>query len=161
MGANSNAASLPRDCDNNSIIYCGSVTPSELASKYTANKTDDLPAIYHSYGLSDTEMTHAGTYAKMGEVHKDGTILVNGKVVATGAISLGRQAFNSHRLPVVINGKIYYQSATQYSFGIDSIVAFVFFNSDGSFQAAVLTSCNNPVRATPVPPPKPQSIYLY
>ena len=70
MGADSNAA-LPRDCDNNSIIYCGGITPSELASRYNANKTGDLKTIYHSYGLSDYEMTHAGTSAKMGEVHRD------------------------------------------------------------------------------------------
>lgn len=153
MSSTTNAA-LPRDCDNNSIIYCGGITPSELADRYTANKPGDLPAIYHSYGLSDYEMTHAGTSAQMGEVHKDGTVTVNGKVVATDATSIGRQNIYPHRVPVTIGGKTYYQGVPKDDFAIEAIVAYVYFDSNGNFKAAVLTSCGNPVHAHPVPKPE-------
>jgi len=151
-------ATLPRDCShgsvNNSIIDCGGITPSELASRYTANKTGDLPTVYHSYGLSDYEMTHAGTSAKMGEVHKDGTVTVNGEVVATDAMSIGRQNIYPNRTKVTIGGKTYYQGHPRDDFAIESIVAYVFFDGNGNFKAAVLTSCGNPVHATPKPKPE-------
>lgn len=153
LNGTSNAA-LPRDCDNNSIIYCGAITPSELAARYTANKPGDLPTIYHSYGLSDYEMTHAGTTAKMGEVHKDGTVTVNGEVVATDATSIGRQDIFPHRTKVIIGGKTYYQGHPRDDFAIEAIVAYVFFDSNGNFKAAVLTSCGNPVHAHPKPKPE-------
>ena len=147
-------ATLPRDCNGNSIIDCGGITPSELASKYTANKPGDLPTIYHSYGLSDYEMTHAGTAAQMGEVHKDGTVTVNGKVVATDAESIGRQNIFPNRVRVTIGGHTYYQGHPRDTFGIEAIVAYVYFDGNGNFKAAVLTSCGNPVHAHPVPKPE-------
>ncbi len=153
MSSTTNAA-LPRDCDPNSIIYCGGITPSELASRYIANKTGDLPTVYHSYNLSDYEMTHAGTAAQMGEVHKDGTITVNGKVVATDATSIGRQNIYPHRVPVKIGGKTYYEGHPRDTFAIEAIVAYVYFDGNGNFKAAVLTSCGNPVHAHPVPKPE-------
>jgi len=154
MGADSSAA-LPRDCDNNSIIYCGGITSSELASRYNANKTGDLKTIYHSYGLSDYEMTHASTSAKMGEVHRDGRVTVNGETVATGATSIGRQQLYANRTKVKIGNKYYYEGSPQYSYakGVESIVAYVFFDEDGNFKAAVMTSCGNPVHAHPKPKP--------
>ena len=154
MGADSSAA-LPRDCDNNSIIYCGGITSSELASRYNANKTGDLKTIYHSYGLSDYEMTHASTSAKMGEVHRDGRVTVNGETVATGATSIGRQQLYANRTKVKIGNKYYYEGSPQYSYakGVESIVAYVFFDKDGNFKAAVMTSCGNPVHAHPKPKP--------
>jgi len=157
MNGTSNAA-LPRDCDNNSIIYCGGITPSELASRYNANKTGDLKTIYHHYGLSDYEMTHAGTSAKMGAVHRDGRVTVNGETVATGATSLGRHQLNSHRTKVKIGNRYYYEGEPKYTYasGVESIVAYVFFDKDGNFKAAVMTSCGNPVHAKP----KPKPVYL-
>lgn len=145
LGGISNAA-LPRDCDNNSIVYCGSVTAGELATKYRENKTHDLPAIYNSYGLSANEMTHAGSYSRMGEVRKDGRVIVGGRTVATDAQSIGRHNMaGSH--PKVIGGRTYYESPPSTSFVSQSIAAFVFFDSNGDFKAAVLTSCDNPLSA--------------
>jgi PKD repeat protein len=154
MGANSSAA-LPRDCDNNSIIYCGGTSSSELALRYNANKTGDLKTVYHSYGLSDYEMTHASTSAKMGEIHRDGRVTVNGEVVATGATSIGRQQLYANRTKVKIGNKYYYEGSPEYSYakGVESIVAYVFFDKDGNFKAAVMTSCGNPVHAHPKPKP--------
>ncbi|HSW78161.1 MAG TPA: PKD domain-containing protein [Candidatus Chromulinivoraceae bacterium] len=155
VNGTSNAA-LPRDCDNNSIIFCGGITPSELASRYTANKTGDLATVYHSYGLSDHEMTHAGTSAKMGEIHRDGRVTVNGEVVATGATSIGREQLYANRTKVKIGSRYYYEGSPEYSYakGVESIVAYVFFDQNGNFKAAVMTSCGNPVHAHPKPKPE-------
>lgn len=145
LGTTSNAA-LPRDCDDNSIIYCGGITASELAARYKENKTGDLDNIYADYGLSAADMTNAGSRAKMGEVRKNGDVVVNGKVVATQAQSLGRKDKAGSHVRM-IGGKKYYERAPSVSFESNSIVAYVFFDANGDFRAAVLTSCGNPVTA--------------
>jgi PKD repeat protein len=148
MGANSNAASLPRDCDNNAIINCGATTASELATVYKKNATGDLDNIYHSYGLTDNDLAHAGSLAKMGAVHKDGRVTVGSTTVATGALTIGRQNMSgSHKK--VIGGKTYYERAPSVSFASESIAAYVFTDANGNFKAAVLTACGNPVTAKP------------
>lgn len=140
-------AALPRNCDNNSIIYCGAVDTNELTQKFNENKTGDLPTIYGAYGINSSSL--AG--AKMGEARKDGTIVVNGEVVATNAHSIGRQQI-AGSTPKVIGGKTYYNSPNSTAFLSNSIAAFVFFNVDGAFKSYILTSCANPGDATPKPP---------
>lgn len=148
-------AALPRDCDENSVIYCGAVNAAELKDRYNENKKGDLPTIYNSYGISADEMRNAGSKAKMGEVHKDGRVTVNGETVATGARSIGRQQ-KSGDVVKMIGGKKYYDAAPNTSFRSESIAAFVFFDANGQFKAFVITSCGNPGGGTPVPPkPKP------
>lgn len=135
---------IPRDCDNNAIIKCGSETESELISDYKANKSE-LSKIYNHYGISESDIT--GKKAEMGRVYKDGRVKVGSKVVATNAYSIGRHDIgNSSKLK--IGGKTYYERSTKTSFAADSISAFVFFDANGDFKAAILTSCGNPVRAT-------------
>ena len=157
MNSTSSAASLPEDCNNNSIIYCGGITPAILAQRYTANSTGDLPAIYSSYGLSSSDMTNAGSAAQMGQVNKDGTVVVNGAVVATNALTIGRQNIAGSTTKVIA-GRTYYQRSPSVSFLSNSIAAYVFFDANGNFRAFVLTSCGNPGTATPVPP-KPKPVY--
>jgi LPXTG-motif cell wall-anchored protein len=152
MSTNSDAASLPRDCDTNSIINCGATTPDELKKFYKANKTGDLPAVYSHYGITST-MINGVTSANMGEVHKDGTITLGGKVVATGASSIGRKDVYKPSQKLVINGKTYYQHVPANTFAVESIKAFVFLDKDGKFIGAILTSCGNPFKATPKPVP--------
>jgi len=152
-------ADLPRDCDTNSIINCGATTADELKKKYLENKSGDLPAVYDAYGLNGAAVTGAATSAKMGEVRKDGTVVVDGQVVATDAKSIGHHNA-AGSTPKVIAGKTYYERAPSISFQSPSIVAYVFFGPDGQFRAAILTSCGNPVSAKPVPPKKPTPTYV-
>lgn len=140
-------AATPRNCDNNAIIYCGAVDTNELTQKYNENKTGDLPAIYSAYGINSSMFAHA----KMGEARNDGTIVVNGEVVATNAHSIGRQKI-AGSAPKTIAGKTYYNSLNSTAFLSSSITAFVFFNADGTFKSYILTSCGNPGDATPKPP---------
>lgn len=146
MSANSQAA-LPRDCDNNSIINCGAITSGELTQKYNQNATGDLPAVYSHYGIS-SGMIAAG--APMGEVRKDGTVVLNGQVVATNAMSIGRHNMAGSS-PISIGGKTYYNSPPSTSFVSQSIAAFIFLDGNGQFISAIITSCGNPVSATPIP----------
>lgn len=146
------AAANPRDCDDNAIIKCGALTASELRQKYTANDTGDVDEVYTRYGISSIMV--ASSEVKMGEVKRNGSVLVDGKVVATGARSLGRTNLPGSST-VTIGGKRFYERPTSVSFAGDSISAFVYLNADGQFTAAILTSCGNPVKATPKPAPKP------
>ncbi len=147
FNGNSSAA-LPRDCDNNAIIYCGAGDTNELTQKYNENKTGDLATIYSSYGISSSML--AG--AKMGEVRKDGTVTVGGEVVATDAMSIGRQKL-AGSVVKSIGGKTYYNSPPSTSFRSNSIAAFVFFDNNGLFKGAIITSCGNPVEGKPKPKP--------
>jgi len=161
ISAGTTHAALPRDCDDNSIIKCGATSAAELSERFNENKTNDLPAIYSSYGISAADIANASTIAKMGEVRKDGTIVVDGQVVATGAMSIGRQDIFSGSSQKKIGDKVFYETAPAGSFMRDSIAAHVFFNKDGEFKAAILTSCGNPVtghppKKPPVPVPVPQ-----
>lgn len=151
LNTNSEAA-IPRDECNagsnyNAIIKCGAGDASELARKYRENPKGDLDNIYKHYGLTENEVTHAnGSTGAMGRVYKDGTIKVGNKTVATNAQSLGRHNKpGSHK--VSIGGKTYYERKPSATFQIDSISAFVFFEKNGDFKAAILTACGNPVRA--------------
>lgn len=139
-----------RDCTANSIINCGAYSAGEMQQKYQQNAKGDLPAIYAHYGI---DMNQVGA-AKQGLVYKDGRVEVDGRTVATGAHSIGRSQISGSS-PINIGGKTYYNSANQTAFRSNSIRAFVFLKPDGSFQAAVLMSCGNPVSATPTPPPTP------
>ncbi len=143
-----------RDCNTNSIIYCGAITPSELKQKYAANKTGDLPAIYSHYGVSAAMIN--GMTQKQGYVTRSGNVVYNGKTVATGAHSLGRHANGG--TPVTINGHTYYahSSGQNWAAGVDAIAVHIWFDANGQFVTAVYYSCGNPLWATPVPvPPKP------
>lgn len=139
-----------RDCTANSIMYCGAYSAGEMQQKYQQNAKGDLPAIYTHYGI---DMNQVGS-AKQGLVYKDGRVEVDGRTVATNAYSIGRSQISGSS-PINIGGKTYYNSANQTAFRSNSIRAFVFLKPDGSFQAAVLMSCGNPVSATPTPPPTP------
>ena len=147
FNGNSQAA-LPRDCDSNAIIHCGAGDTNELTQKYNENKTGDLATIYNAYGISSGMLSGA----KMGEVRKDGTVVVNGEVVATEVMSIGRQPLAGSS-PKTIGGKTYYNSPPSTSFRSNSIVAFVFFDADGLFKSAIITSCGNPVEGKPKPKP--------
>lgn len=150
-------AALPRDCDNNSIINCGAGDVNELKQKYNENKTGDLTTIYNSYGISSDMIN--GSSGKMGEVRKDGTVVVNGEVVATGVMSIGRQAMAGSS-PKNIGGKTYHNSPPSTSFRSNAIAAFVFFDGNGVFKAAIITSCGNPVEGHPKPKPTYKCVSL-
>jgi len=141
------------DCTPNSIIMCGAANPGDFAAKYNANEKGDLAAIYARYGLQSSDLNKFVTSAKMGVAMKNGDIVVDGRVVATNGVSLGRDA-NSHYAQTVvnINGNNYYESRAQDVFLSDSIPVMVMFNDKGVMQFAAMTVCGNPTKGNNVVP---------
>lgn len=149
-----NAAS--RECDSNAIIKCGSMTEAELASDYSKNSEKDLHKIFSAYGVSSSMIKNKS--GVKGYVTKSGKVVVDGKTVATNAYSLGRTKLHGGTAKT-ISGKKYYEGPTSQRFSSSKLDAFVFFDKNGKFVAAILLVCGNPVRATPPTPPKPKPIY--
>ncbi|MDB5163948.1 MAG: hypothetical protein JWS12_566 [Candidatus Saccharibacteria bacterium] len=142
-----------RDCDSNAVITCGALTVDELKSKYQANSS--VQAIYKEFGITSLQSLD-GLVA--GSVTRDGQVLVNNKVVATNAVTAGRQ--NMPGSTPIANGAAFKRApSVSFASGVTSLPALVSIGRDNTFAFAVLTSCGNPVMATPVakpPQPKPQ-----
>lgn len=153
QGDAANAAS--RECGPNAIVKCGTMTESELASKYSKNTEKDLHKIFSAYGISSSMISSKAGVP--GHVTKSGNVVVDGKTVATNAYSLGRTKLHGGDAKT-IGGKKYYEGTTQTRFSSNKLDAFVFFDKNGRFVAAILLVCGNPVRATP-PAPKPKPVY--
>lgn len=142
-------AAEARDCTPNSIMWCGAYTKTEWAYKLVGGDKHNTPAnlqhIYSSFGVSIDQMKQAVE----GEVTKDGRVLVNGRVVATGARSTGRDYIS----PSVKQNGVWVRD-TSVSFRSPSLAAYV-YQKDGVFKWAVVKSCGNVVLAKPVLKPKP------
>lgn len=138
-----------RECSDNSIIRCGAMTPDELKTKYAANERG-LQGIYSHYNISAEDIKNSAN-AKIGYVNPDGTVTVDGKVVATGMMTVGRFASLGGNA-VNAGGTTVYEGAGRLK---STLSAFVFFNEDGTFKSAVLKVCGNPVKAEPKKPIKP------
>jgi hypothetical protein len=147
------SATASRDCSQNSIDFqdlnggCGAANPAELVADARSNNPNDLQTIYSYFGLTPDKYDQFASTAQQGEVRRDGTVTVSGQVVMTNVFTMGRDKFNSHRMPIVIGGKTYYQSAPQYSFatGVDAIPAMVMFDNSGVAQTAIMNPCGNTI----------------
>ncbi len=135
------------ECGDNSIMRCGAMTAAILQSKYAANDRS-TQAIFSYYNISASDVAGAGS-AKIGYVNPDGTVTVDGKVVATGMHTVGRSA-SLGGSAVNANGVTVYEGAGRLK---STLSAYVFFNADGTFKSAVLRVCGNPVKAIAVPKP--------
>jgi len=138
-----------RECGDNAIIRCGAMSAGELKSEYAKNERG-LKKIFSHYNIDAADIAASST-AKTGTVHTNGNVIVNGKVVATGAQTVGRSGALGGK-KVDANGVTVYQGADRLK---STLSAFVFFNADGSFKSAVLKVCGNPVKATSKPVSKP------
>ena len=137
------SAAESRECGDNAILRCGAMSASELKKDYADNDRG-LKDIYSYYNIDASDIAASGS-AKTGYVHTDGTVTVDGKVVATNASTVGRSSsLGGHR--VNANGHTVYQGPNRLK---STLSAFVFFNADGTYKSAVLKVCGNPVPATP------------
>lgn len=140
------AASASVTCDPNAVICGGAASKTELANKIQngdgRHTGAQLQASFRARGFTVNQINSADTV--MGQVGKDGRVTVNGKVVATGAESVGRQ-----NLPGSTKTGGMWQRPTSVSFQSDSLPAFVYMPG-GQFKWAIITSCGNMVFAHPV-----------
>lgn len=146
------------DCSSNAVVKCGVTNITGLRQAYARN-VGNTQALYRYFGISST-MINQAKYAS-GSVTKDGKIVVNGKTVATGGMSAGREMY-AGSTKITVNGSTFYTRPAGSLFPVASEPAIVFYNADGSVSHAVIISCGNPVKATPVQPPKPPTpTYAY
>ncbi len=141
--------SSPRDCSANAVLNCGALTTSEVQQKFSQS---GAATIYNYYGIDSTDVANLSNTAVAGVTNKDGTVTVNGKIVATGASSTGRQVINGSHA-VTYGGMTFYETSNQAAFRSNSINVFVVMK-DGVFDFAIIGACGNPVKATPTDKPK-------
>ncbi|HSH31721.1 MAG TPA: hypothetical protein VK963_03600, partial [Candidatus Saccharimonadales bacterium] len=137
-----------RDCDSNAVVYCGALSKAELVQKMQAGdgrrSGTELQQVFYDggWGMSEVEINSYDTV--MGTVRKDGTVWAGGRMVATGAVSSGRQF-----MPGSYQENGLWLRPPSVSFRSTELPAFVYM-PNGRFQWAIIQSCGNPVRAQAV-----------
>lgn len=136
------------DCDNVAIFYCGSMNESEFHRKWNNDgRYNDHQAVFAAFGINKDDVNGMVD----GVVWKDGRVTLNdGKVVATGAMTAGRN-WGGNPIPNTKNAAKY-STSKFVTEGQTAMIKMV----DGQFKFAVVKSCGNPVTATPVEQPKPE-----
>jgi hypothetical protein len=124
--------SSPRDCDDNAMIRCGAMTTEELAMKY---QSSGVGPIYARFGITGKEVSDMNTTA------------------VAGTVTAGRQNMPGSTQDSS-GGITFYQRPPSVSFASNSLPAFVVMEN-GKFSFAIIASCGNPVKATPVVQPAP------
>ena len=135
----------------NNVIPSGVSSITDLRTKYAANK-DNVQSAYSRMGIT-SDMVNKAAY-KTGTIYKSGDIQVGGKVVATGAQTLGRD-YIAGSTKVTPDNHVFYMRPTSISMASESLSVIVFLDANGKFTGAVINDCGNPVSATAVATPKP------
>lgn len=153
----------PTNCDSNAVIYCGADSVSQLVGKYRGgdgrNSAASIHDIFGYFGISTADINAIGsgsTHVVPGQVTKSGDVYESGTLVATGALTGGRD-YISGSTRVVRGGTTFYTRPPSVSFLDNSLSAYVVMNG-GRFSFAILASCGNPIIATAKaapPPPAP------
>lgn len=137
-----NAAGDEPLCNDNSVVKCGVYNQSHMNGRAKA----DAKAAYAHFGIP-TDLSKA----VQGTVKKNGTVVVNGKVVATGVKSMGRQDYTADSKALKIGHTTFYTRSVSNSLDHD-LSAYVFFDGNGVFKGAIMKACGNPAWGTPKKP---------
>lgn len=167
-----------RDCDSNAVINCGLTDTSDASSAYQRSGVSD---IYTDFGISSQDMSDLSQTAVQGVVTNNNNVWIykssglcpdvdtstlsthnqqavkdnpNLCLVATNAMTAGRQNI-SGSTKMANGGTVYYMRPPSVSFQKSSLPAFVVMDND-RFSFAIIASCGNPVKATPVTVVKPK-----
>ncbi len=130
------------DCSTNSVITCGITSISQLRDKYNKDQPAGTQTIYNYFGVNSNVVNHAAYQS--GYVTKTGNVVVDGKVVATGAVTAGRE-YMPGSTKHIVNGTTFYTRTPSVSFMQDQLAAIVFFDAQGRFIGASILDCGNPV----------------
>lgn len=153
LGSSQDAGALsisaPKDCDGYSIIECGVQSSSQLQTSY--NKSAYVRAVYSYFTISSTDMANIGATAVKGIVYKDGTVKVNGKLVATKARTAARKQVVKTDIKRTSGSNVFYTRYLTAGWSHTSGSAYVVMKN-GVFDYAVLASCGNPIVATAIKP---------
>ncbi len=132
------------DCTANAVIKCGTYSIDTLRSKYNNDSTKGTKNIFQYFGI--TSDTVNNKKVRNGYVTRGGDVVVDGKVVASDAVTTGRQ-YMAGSTKTTYNGTTFYVRKPSVSFQQNSLSAYVFFNANGTFAGAVIKDCGNPVKA--------------
>lgn len=154
-------AATTRECSPNSIDYanvnggCGAANPVEYIQDLRTNKPADLQTISSNFtsefNLQPGEYDDFAAHARQGVANRDGTVVVDGQTVLTGAWSIGRQS-KSYSTPMSIPGAgTFHKSRSQDVFLSSSIPVMVYFNTDGSVKFVAMNPCGNLMGGNKVP----------
>jgi hypothetical protein len=158
LSSSGNAKAATYDCNGNAVINCGAPTLATLKSDYNSN-VQSIQKVYASapFNISSSEMAaFFGSYpsslngATNGEIYSNGNVYVAGQLVATGASTAGRNPLACDPSSKANSAGVYVRNSSC-SFLTSPLPAYVDMQN-GVFQFAILSSCGNPVVATPVPP---------
>ena len=142
-------------CNSFNVVYCGTHSMSELQTAYSRTEIKEL---YKEWYVTET-MVQGGSNMREGIVDANGNITVDGRVVATNAITVQSKAGTRQPQPQrsykTSNGYTYYQYTTGQSFvdGPKSYNIYAWFDNNGSFITGVIKDCGNPVWGNPTTPP--------
>ncbi|HET7630318.1 MAG TPA: PKD domain-containing protein [Candidatus Saccharimonadales bacterium] len=134
------------DCDTVAIIKCGAFSKNAVLNKMHGDVTETFAAL----GISKSDVKNA--HFVSGIVWRDGRVTVNGKTVATNAMTASRNYKCAHR---ITSGTCTMSPRHFVTAGQTALVAM----KNGSFQFAVIKPCGNPVKATPKKKPQPKPVY--
>jgi hypothetical protein len=143
------SAANERECDDNAIIRCGALSETELQQKCRENQ-GDVQAIFREFGIANCNVLSG---LVEGHVTGKNEVFVSDKLVATGAVTAGRHNIAGS---TPIAGGIAFKRPPSVSF-VDkngSLRSLIKMDGD-KFLFGVITSCGNPVAATPILPPPP------
>lgn len=139
------ADGYPANCGTSAVVKCGAYNQTEL----TARIKPDAQALYTKLGIG------VNVYlAKAGVVYPDGTIKVDGKVVATNAMTFGRVKRNASDTTISAGGTTFYKHSITGAAILRPVDAFVFLDHNGKFTGAVIKMCGNPVVAVATAKPE-------
>ena len=143
-----------RDCNTNAIISCGSLTTGQLIGAYNSNSY--AQKVYAYFGISSSDIKNLATTAAAGHVDKNGNVYLNGRssAVATNAMTAGRQDTVGSKT-LSSSGANFYTRPLGLALTTNSADAFVVMRG-GSFDYAIIASCDNPVVTTTAKPAAPK-----
>jgi hypothetical protein len=134
-----------QDCDANAIIRCGL---NDSANMTTSYQNSGVANAYTCFGISQQDINSFDGDAVAGRVTSTGKVTVNGKTVATNAMTAGRQNI-AGSTAISCGGQTFYKRPPSVSFQSASLPAYVVMRNN-QFAYAIIASCGNPVMATPV-----------
>jgi hypothetical protein len=162
----------PQDCDANAVINCGLVDSGNASAAYQRSGVAD---IYSNFGITSRDMSNLSSAAVEGVVTNNNNVWIHRSsglcpdvdtdtlsahnqqavrdnpnlcLVATNAMTAGRQ-FMPGSTKYSNGGTTFYMRPPSVSFQSSSLPAFVVMDNS-RFSYAIITSCGNPVKATPV-----------
>ena len=119
-----------RDCDANAVIKCGALSTNELRQKYDANSS--TRTVYSFFGISSEDITALHSSGKTGFVTKSGNVIVDGKIVASNALTVGKQDMPGST-KITPHGNIFFTRPPSVSFNSERLAAFVMMK-DGKYK---------------------------